>query len=135
MPLQELFKEMNTRKGKRERNYRKEADQLHDLQTAIRDGRKAVNQVEADAKGIKDEMQRLKRDEKKRMEKIATLKAKKEHYENVLREPQEDVKDKVKEKQEERVSASYSDVLTSGCHSVASPSSRGRAFRVEKGAR
>ncbi|EKC98079.1 nucleus protein [Trichosporon asahii var. asahii CBS 8904] len=101
-PLQELSKELITRRNKREKNYKKAQDEVKDWRTAIRDGREAVNQVEAETKGIKDEMQRLKREEKRRLEKIAALKARKEHYERVLQEPQEDVRDKVKEKQQER---------------------------------
>lgn len=107
LPLQELLKEMNTRKTKRERNYRKAIQGVEDIQTAIRDGREAVNKVESETKKIRDEMQRLKRDEKRRLEKIKDLKTKKEHYENVLKEPQEDVKDKIKEKQAERVGNVY----------------------------
>lgn len=94
---------MHTRRGKREKNYRKAEDKIRGLRTAIRDGREAVTRVETEAKGIKDEMQRLKREEKRRLEKIATLKGRKEHHERVLLEPQEDVRDKVKEKQQERV--------------------------------
>lgn len=102
-PLQDLSKELHTRRGKREKNYRKAEDEIRGLRTAIRDGREAVTRVETEAKGIKDEMQRLKREEKRRLEKIATLKGRKEHHERVLLEPQEDVRDKVKEKQQERV--------------------------------
>lgn len=117
-PLQELSKELITRRNKREKNYKKAQDEVKDWRTAIRDGREAVNQVEAETKGIKDEMQRLKREEKRRLEKIAALKARKEHYERVLQEPQEDVRDKVKEKQQERVSFLLAITLTSRMLSV-----------------
>lgn len=103
MPLQGLLKEMNTRNGKRERNYRKADDEVHQIQTAIRDAREVATKAEKDAKGVRDEMQRLKREEKRRLQKISELKAKKEHHENVLREPQEDVREKVEEKKQEKV--------------------------------
>lgn len=120
-PLQDLSKELNTRKGKRQRNHQKAIDEVQNLQLAIRDNRETVTRVEAEAKGIKDEMQRLKREEKRRLEKIVALKGRKEHYERVLQEPQEDVKDKVKEKQEERVGLDFWMMLTSGCHPATSP--------------